>query len=502
MNMGTMRLHKNDIVIRPDQTRVLLRNYSITTEAVDPIFQMEDLSLSPRTSKIIQRVMEYTESEVDRRLEAIMTEFSGRHRDTEEIALRRFKDIEQFLPPGAAVSRNRKVLLGAHFLSEYSLEAAALFNPSIVPHPDRSGLNPGEIRFILSLRAVGEGHISSIEFRTGIISADNTICIDLPTRYVSEGELDRNLIFDKENFGKKLMDLGLYDETVRSFIDSVSSPCTLRDLRTGLQRLLEERRVSPSGNNVDTIIKSVFALARANYDVVFSSDTPLCERVLFPSSASESNGIEDARFVRFTDDDGSIRYFATYTAYNGKTIRPKLLETVDFLHFRFRTMSGAAVRNKGTALFPRKVNGRYVMLSRQDGENNSIMYSDHVEFWNESRVIMEPKYEWEFIQLGNCGSPVETEEGWLVLSHGVGAMRKYCIGAFLLDKDDPSKLIGRTRDPILLPQGSEREGYVPNVVYTCGMLLHGSNLVIPYAMSDYAIGFATVPVTDLLGVME
>jgi predicted GH43/DUF377 family glycosyl hydrolase len=246
--------------------------------------------------------------------------------------------------------------------------------------------------------------------------------------------------------------------------------------------------VSPSGNNVDTIIRSVFALARANYDVVFSSDTPLCERVLFPSSASESNGIEDARFVRFTDDDGSIRYFATYTAYNGKTIRPKLLETVDFLHFRFRTMSGAAVRNKGTALFPRKVNGRYVMLSRQDGENNSIMYSDHVEFWNESRVIMEPKYEWEFIQLGNCGSPVETEEGWLVLSHGVGAMRKYCIGAFLLDKDDPSKLIGRTRDPILLPQGSEREGYVPNVVYTCGMLLHGSNLVIPYAMSDYAIG--------------
>jgi predicted GH43/DUF377 family glycosyl hydrolase len=497
-----MQLYKSDIVIKPDQTRVLLRNYFVASDAVDPVFLDEDLSLTPRTSKIIRRVMEYTEEEVDRRLGEIQSEFSDRHRDLDGIILKRFKDIEKFLPPGTSILRNRKLLLGAHFLSEYSLEAAALFNPSIVPHPDRSGLSQDEIRFILSLRAVGERHISSIEFRTGVIASNGKICIDPPTRYVSEGELDWNLIVDKKNFEKKLMDMDLYDETVRSFSDSVSPSSTLRDLRTGLQKLLEERRESPSANSIDTIIKSVFALARANYDVDFSSRIPLCERVLFPSSASESNGIEDARFVKFTDDDGSVRYYATYTAYDGKKIRPKLLETDDFLRFRFRTMSGAAVRNKGTALFPRKVNGRYVMLSRQDGENNSIMYSDDVEFWNESQVIMEPKYEWEFIQLGNCGSPVETDAGWLVLSHGVGAMRKYCIGAYLLDKDDPSKLIGRTRNPILLPRGNEREGYVPNVVYTCGMLLHRESLVIPYAMSDYAIGFVTVPVRDLLEVME
>ncbi len=497
-----MQLNKSDAMIRPDQTRVLLRNHSIGSDTINPIFLTEELSREPRTSRIVGRVMDFSEHEVNQKLEVVLSEFQDRHRNIEEKFLRRFKDIENVLPPRSPISQNRKLLLGAYYLCEYSLEAAALFNPSIVLHPDQSGLKQNEVRFILSLRAVGEGHISSIEFQTGIITSDLRIVIDQPTRYVSEGEIDWDQVVDRVTLVKKLKDLGLYNDIAGSMLDKLGTNGSLRNLRFEIEKFLEQHKGSRQWGDIEKAANSVFELARSNYDVRFSPDVPISERVIFPLSPCESNGIEDARFVRFTDDDGNIRYFATYTAYNGRTIRPKLLETDDFIHFRIRTMGGPAVRNKGTALFPRKVNGTYVMLSRQDGENNSIMYSDHVEFWNECRVIMEPKYDWEFIQIGNCGSPVETDDGWLVLSHGVGPVRKYCIGAYLLDKDDPSKLIGRTREPIILPEGDEREGYVPNVVYTCGMLQHMDSLIIPYAKSDYAIGFATVPVKDVIQRME
>jgi len=497
-----MQLNKSGPIIRPDQTRVLLRNHSIGSDTTNPIFLTEELSRDPRTSRIVGRVMDFSETEVDQKLQGALSEFRDRHRNIEEKFLKRFKDIENVLPPGASVSKNRKLLLGAYYLCEYSLEAAALFNPSIVLHPDQSGLKENEIRFILSLRAVGEGHISSIEFQTGIITSDLKISIDQPTRYVSEGEMDWDQVVDKAILVRKLKDLRLYNDIAVSILNTLRPNGSIRELRSETEKFLDRHKGSRQWVDIETAAKSVFALARSNYDVRFSPDIPLSERVIFPLAPCESNGIEDARFVRFTDDDGSVRYFGTYTAYDGRTIRPKLLETDDFIHFKIRKMSGPAVCNKGTAVFPRKVNGNYVMLSRQDGENNSIMFSDHVEFWNESRIIMEPKYDWEFIQIGNCGSPVETDDGWLVLSHGVGPVRKYCIGAYLLDKDDPSKLIGRTREPIILPEGDEREGYVPNVVYTCGMLQHMDSLIIPYAKSDYAIGFATVPVKDVVRRME
>jgi len=248
--------------------------------------------------------------------------------------------------------------------------------------------------------------------------------------------------------------------------------------------------------------RGILLLAESNYEVNFSRGSRLSQRVLFPSAPSQSNGIEDARFVRFRNDDGSFTYYATYTAYDGKITLPQLLETPDFVHFKFRTLNGPAVQNKGMALFPRRVNGRYAMISRQDDENILIMFSPNIHFWADPKVLLSPAQPWEFIKMGNCGSPIETEAGWLVLSHGVGALRKYCIGAFLLDREDPTRVIGRLRDPLLSPNETEREGYVPNVVYTCGALLHGRELVIPYAMSDSATSFATVPLDDLLAAME
>jgi predicted GH43/DUF377 family glycosyl hydrolase len=497
-----MQTYKRDVSILPDHSRVLLRHFSVTGDATDPVFQVEDLGRSSRTSKIVQRVLGLSDQQVDRVLQKVLDEFRDRHRNIGKIFLRRFENVESLVPQDVTVSEKRRMLIGSYFLAEYSLESAALFNPSIVPHPDQTGLKEGELRFILSLRAVGEGHISSIEFRSGVIGTNGNIHIDPPTRYVAEPEYLRDTAIDKKRFERKLSGLGIHTEFSRSVLGGLDPTFTLDTLRKDIEGALRRQSQQADAGKPEHEARVIFALARSNYDVRFPGDMPISERVLFPSAPSESNGIEDARFVMLTDDAGKIRYYATYTAYDGKSIIPKLLETDDFIHFRFRTMSGAAVRNKGTALFPKKLDGRYVMLSRQDGENLSIMYSDEVEFWNESRIIMEPEYEWEFIQIGNCGSPVETDEGWLVLSHGVGSVRKYCIGAFLLDWQDPSKVLARTRRPIIIPEGEEREGYVPNVVYTCGMLLHGGRLVIPYAMSDYATGFITVPVEKVFDVMD
>jgi predicted GH43/DUF377 family glycosyl hydrolase len=365
--------------------------------------------------------------------------------------------------------------------------------------PDQSDVPEGSKRFILSLRATGEGHISSITFRSGIVDADNAIHMDHPTSLVTAPDLVPNTMYDKVLFLRKLIELRLDGPFAETVLDTLDSQFTNVELEAAVAHVLRQNR--SRRHELEPLAEGVLTLARANYEVTFSPDLSVSERIIFPSSPNESNGIEDARFVRFEDEDGSIRYYATYTAYNGKVVLPQLLETSDFLRFKASTLNGPEVRNKGMALFPRKVNGLYAMISRQDGENIFLMYSDMLHFWYTKELIAKPTYSWEFIQLGNCGSPIETEAGWLVLTHGVGPMRRYAMGAFLLDLNDPSRVIGRLEKPLLEPNANEREGYVPNVVYSCGALIHEGTLIIPYAMSDYASTFATVPVDEVLGAM-
>ncbi|MGH9785528.1 MAG: glycoside hydrolase family 130 protein, partial [Terriglobia bacterium] len=399
------------------------------------------------------------------------------------------------------LSQKRRLLIGSYFLAEYSLESAALFNPSIVPHPDQTDLPAGAIRFILSLRATGEGHISSITFRTGIIHPDLRIEVLPATGFLTEPRQIPNPLYEKALFGRKLSELGLAGEFTRRVMRKLGERFALDELRAGLQT---EQFLLPDGmtqENQDAS-QGIWMLARSNYEVQFQPEQQICERIIFPATPSQRNGIEDARFVCFRNEDGAPTYYATFTAYDGRVVVPELVETSDFLLFRFRTLNGPAAENKGMALFPRKIGGRYAMLSRQDNENIYLMFSDNIHFWNEHTVLLKPVFPWELVQLGNCGSPIETDAGWLVLSHGVGPMREYCIGAFLLDRDDPSKVIGRLHEPLLQANENERGGYVPNVVYTCGALLHNGDLIIPYGLADHATGFATVPLAEVLNAME
>jgi predicted GH43/DUF377 family glycosyl hydrolase len=369
-----------------------------------------------------------------------------------------------------------------------------------VLHPDQTDLPPESLRFILSLRATGEGHISSITFRTGYLDDRGEVSIHPPTRYCLEPAQVPNASYERPLFERKLQELGLAGEFTRQLLEGLGGAFTLGELRSAIRLTVE--RMDARGMETASVARKTLALAQSNYEVRFDPDSRLSERVLFPVTPSQRNGIEDARFVRFQKDDGTHTYYATYTAYDGKMILPQFIETHDFLHFKFITLNGPAARNKGMALFPRKIDGRYVMLGRQDYENISVMFSDHLHFWDTAKVVLKPLFPWEFVQMGNCGSPIETEAGWLVLSHGVGPMRKYCISAFLLDRADPTRVLGRLREPLIRPTENEREGYVPNVVYTCGSLLHGRRLVIPFAMSDYATTFATVDVDEVLAAME
>jgi predicted GH43/DUF377 family glycosyl hydrolase len=345
--------------------------------------------------------------------------------------------MEEALLAHCTFSEVQRQLIGAYFLHEYSFEASALFNPSIVPHPDQSGIPNGSLRFILSLRAVGEGHVSSLTFRAGAIAADGSIRVD-PTA------------------------------------------------RLAMSPRIAHRTAGPIGDEVE---------------VVFELAPDISERVIFPVTESQSNGIEDARFVQFSDG-GRTTYYATYTAYKGTAIRSELIETSDFLSFRMTPLQGAAARNKGMALFPRKIDGRYAMIARQDNENLYLVYSDDLYRWEGGQAILKPQFPWEFVQIGNCGSPIELEEGWLMLTHGVGPVRKYSIGAALLDKRDPSRVLARSSEPLLRPELSEREGYVPNVVYTCGAMTHNDQLILPYAVSDTYSNFATIQISALMRSMS
>jgi predicted GH43/DUF377 family glycosyl hydrolase len=484
--MKTINLKRTSISLQPDRTRVLARPFRVMSDQ--------------RSVKICARVMALPENEVHALLEEVRAEFGDRHPRVCEFLKRQYDQIRPYLLNGQVTSEERKLLLGGYFTHEFSLEAAALFNPSIVPHPDQTGLAPGSLRFIMSLRATAEGHISSITFRTGIIDANNNIIVDAPDRFSLEPMQVSNATYEKSLFQRKLRELKLEGSFNQQVLKCLGDTFTLDDLRTCVS--LEVQRLPVQDKETKTVARETLMLAQSNYEVQFESDSRLSERVLFPASPSQSNGIEDARFVLFHNDDGTTTYYATYTAYDGRMILPQFLETSDFLYFKFSTLNGAAVENKGMALFPRKINGHYVMLGRQDAENIYVMFSDNLHFWHSMQLVLEPSFPWEFIQLGNCGSPIETEAGWLVISHGVGPMRKYCIGAFLLDLEDPTKVIGRLREPLIKPNKDEREGYVPNVVYSCGSLLHGRQLIIPYGMSDYATTFASVPLEEVLAAME
>jgi predicted GH43/DUF377 family glycosyl hydrolase len=421
-------LNRQNLYLRPDPARVVVRPFRPATEPRD---------LNPtdktRANHIVERVLRLDADSTARQLSEVLENFEGRHRNLLEIFETRAADMEEAFEPHAQLNQTQRRLIGAYFLHEYSFEASALFNPSIVRHPDQSGAPDNGCRFILSLRAVGEGHISSLTFRSGTIAADGSVAVDPAARLASVPKV----------------------------------------------------RIRTSGPHGDDV------------EVTFLSDEELSERVIFPVTAAQANGIEDARFVEF-NDDGRRTFYATYTAYSGRSIRSELLETTDFQSFRMVPLGGSAVGNKGMALFPRKIDGRYAMIGRQDNENLYLIYSDDLHTWDAGRPILQPQYPWEFVQIGNCGSPVELDDCWLLLTHGVGPVRKYSIGAVLLDKKDPSKVLARSRQPLVYPEPTEREGYVPNVVYTCGAMRHGDQIMLPYAVSDTFTSFATIRIAELM----
>jgi len=483
----SMHLKRTATILNPDQSRVLLRPFS----PVGP----------ERVARIVERIMALPEARVGALLDQVCAEFCRRHQEIHKVFMERFEQVRESLAADQELSEKRRLLIGSYFLAEYSLESAALFNPSIVPHPDQTDLPAGAIRFILSLRATGEGHISSITFRTGIVHPDLRIEVMPTAGFLTEPRQIPNPIYEKALFGRKLSELGLAGEFTRRVMHKLGERFALDELRAGLQ---SEQFLLPDGMTQEDqdASQGIWMLARSNYEVQFRPEQQICERIIFPATPSQRNGIEDARFVCFRNEDGAPTYYATFTAYDGRVVMPELVETSDFLLFRFRTLNGPAAENKGMALFPRKIGGLYAMLSRQDNESIYLMFSDNIHFWNERSVLLKPAFPWELVQVGNCGSPIETDAGWLVLSHGVGPMRQYSIGAFLLDRDDPSKVIGRLREPLLRANENERQGYVPNVVYTCGVLLHNGELIIPYGLADHATGFATVPLAEVLAAME
>ncbi len=425
-------LNRQALYLRPDPARVIVRPFKPATEPKD--FRPNDKT---RANHIVDRVMALDEAAAAGQLADVLENFQGRHRNLLATFEARADEMEQALAGHAVFSPTQRQLVGAYFLNEYSFEASALFNPSIVAHPDQSLAPRGGLRFILSLRAVGEGHVSSLTFRAGTITRDGSVTIDPTTRLA----------------------------------------------------------------NTPAVVSSVAWPGDGPTEIQFAPGADISERVIFPITASQSNGIEDARFVSFADGS-ERRFYATYTAYDGRGIRSELIETTDFLSFRMTPLRGAAAQNKGMALFPRKVDGRYAMIGRQDNENLYLIYSDDLHFWEGGTPILKPEFAWEFVQIGNCGAPIELDEGWLLFTHGVGPVRRYSIGAALLDKADPARVIARSREPLVRPDPSQREGYVPNVVYTCGAIRHGERIILPYAVSDTFTNFATIKIDELLGAME
>ncbi len=457
---------------------------------------------SQRAHSLIEKVLDLPNVECNLIFNQVLRRFSNRHRNITRIFERHFNNtrhvFDEFQIDPNSLTREQKLIIGGYFTQEYSIESAAFFNPSIMEDPYQGYLQAGEKRVIVSFRATGEGHISSIMFRSGIIDANNDLTFDPPGDFVGVPQIITRHIYTKQTFISKLTEMNIKEDIRDLVMDRLGDNFNYEELDVAIKEIVKKTDLS---HDQKRVVQTIQWLADSHYEVEFSLDTAISERVLFPTSSAESNGIEDARFVRFIDDDKSVTYYATYTAYDGFTILPKLLTTTDFYHFKMKPIHGEHVQNKGLALFPRKINGKYAMLSRIDGNNNYIMFSDEINLWKTAKKILEPKYYWEYVQIGNAGSPIETKHGWLVLTHGVGLMRTYVLGAVLLDLDDPTKVIARLKHPLLSPNAEERDGYVPNVVYSCGSLIHNNELILPYAMSDYSSTFARIPLDDLFREM-
>ncbi|HEV8080748.1 MAG TPA: glycoside hydrolase family 130 protein [Chitinophagaceae bacterium] len=447
------------------------------------------LSVKERYKYIVDRIALLNEDEIKEALHKVRSDFSKRHRNLEKIFSDNFEKINEHFPEDVSnFSIHRKSLLGAYFTKEYTIQAAALFNPSIVPHPDQSNLKKDELRFIMSLRATGEGHISSVCFQTGIANKNGSITLENASPYYTRLTKNEEAGYEKQFLKKIAATIPGLDITL---VDTLSEDFTATDAIN----ILEKNGVTKSS------IAHLKEILDTNYELENSSHLPINEKVIFPYSKAECMGMEDVRFVRFKDGE-HICYYGTYTAYNGKDINTQIIETTDFNIFKIRTLNGTAISDKGMALFPEKINGKYVMTSRQGAEKLSIMFSDDLYQWDSYKLLLEPHYPWETVQMGNCGSPVKTDKGWLLLTHGVGAMRTYVISAILLSLNDPSIIVGRLDKPFLWADEDEREGYVPNVVYTCGFMRHGDLLIIPYAVSDYATRFATIDLNEILNEMK
>lgn len=450
-----------------------------------------------RVYALIRRVLALPEEVVERVLEEVMTEFAHRHRRFRYILEKHFRAIAGLVSlPTDNLSEARKLLIGAYFTNEYSVQCVGLFNPSIVSHPDQSGLDPDHLRFIMSFRSVGEGHISSIEFRSGVLDQNSQMIEEGVSAFLEVPEVTYSRVVDRSLLLAKLDEEGTGAQILALLEEKLPEQCHKEDLVEATRYLgvSEEEQKALA----DQLLRAAEWFLHNNYEIRFDPETKLSERVIYPISPNECKGLEDARFVAFREEDGSVVYCATYTGYNGFAIQPKMLETRDFVNFKVTTMAGRAVKNKTMALFPRRIGGKFAMISRQDGENMHIMFSDNRYVWNNSEVIRTPSSPWELIQIGTGSPPIETEAGWLVVNHGVGPMRKYCLGVELLDLDDPRRVIRHLEEPILSPNADEREGYVPNVVYTCGALIHGGELIIPYAMSDWISGLASLSLERLM----
>lgn len=474
---------RKTIKVNPDPKRVIAR-YFFNGEV--------------RAKEVIARVMNLNEAEVFSIVSPLLQEYSKRHRNITQVLLRHFRNIRRVLDQleinPEELTEARKLLLGSYFTHEYSIESAAFFNPSIVEDPDQSELVDGSKRIIISFRAVGEGHISSIVFRRALIDKDNNISVIPVGNYVGEAEIIRNAEYEKKLFLEKARSAKIDENVLEEIGNKLEDSFDYSSLR---KMVLEFQK--QEGDDIKKIqYQKILWLSDSYYEISFSLDTDISDRVIFPISELERKGIEDARFVKFKEDNGDIMYYATYTAFDGSIIMPKLLQTKDFYSFYIKPLHGRGAQNKNLALFPRQINGKYAMMSRIDGRNNYIMYSENINLWENPIMLQQPLHFWEFTQIGNCGSPIETEKGWLIITHGVGAMRRYCLGACLLKLEDPTVELGRLKEPLLIPNEDEREGYVPNVVYSCGSIIHDAKLVIPYGLSDYSSSFVTVDLNALL----
>jgi predicted GH43/DUF377 family glycosyl hydrolase len=482
-----LSIERKAVKVNPDPKRVIARFFFNGNE---------------RAKGVIKKVMEVSEDEAFGLVSPLLQEYSRRHRNITRVLNRHCGKLKNLFTElnidYDALSVYRKLLIGSYFTHEYSIESAAFFNPSIIEDPDQNDLEEGQKRVIISFRAVGEGHISSITFRRALFDKYNNITVLPAGNYIDEAEIIRNAVYNKKLFFEKAVATQISVDVLKELEDQLDHHFEYSNLR----RLILDSQKLQQNDNRRLEYDKILWLADSYYEIVFSLDTDISDRVIFPISEYERKGIEDARFVKFTNDDGSSVYYATYTAYDGALIMPKLLQTTDFIDFRIMPLYGAGAQNKNLALFPRKINGKFVMMSRIDGWNNYIMYSDKINIWEKPDVLQEPKFSWEFIQIGNCGSPIETEEGWLVITHGVGPMRKYVLGASLLDLENPAIEIGRLTEPLLSPNSDEREGYVPNVVYSCGSIVNNGKLIIPYGLSDYSTSFAEVDLKDLLAKMK